>query len=261
MHEEIFSLVNNGFEMLTLSPGQDIPPDIATLVIADPIMPFTTTELEKIRRYIASGGNMLIAGEGGRGVGDGGPGVLDPLLDSLGVHFIKGNVTQPGEDHADGLVSARFLPGALNDTASWKSDWTVSMPGVTGLRYGENGPFKFLPVLAADNCIAYKSVPVALALTRQVGQREQRIFISGDADFMDNDEISRQRASNHDFVLDLFNWFSYGEYPVKVACPIEYNTIRINLREANRLKLLLVFLLPALLALTGSIFLIARKRM
>ena len=78
-----YALVNNGFDVIAyrMTEGEEIPEDIRILVIADVKQPLTESELEKIDRYVARGGNLLIAGEPGRQE------VMNPLVDFLYVRI------------------------------------------------------------------------------------------------------------------------------------------------------------------------------
>ncbi len=66
-------------------------------------------------------------------------------------------------------------------------------------------------------------VTTALALTRKVGEKEQRIMILGDADCLSNGEIIPNRkginAANFSFVTGLFYWLTYEESPIDVRRP------------------------------------------
>lgn len=71
-------------ENVSLAGTSDIPDDIEIVVIADLTKPLEPGEQEKLDRYIARGGNLVIAGEVGK------QDVMNPLVDSSGVCFLPG---------------------------------------------------------------------------------------------------------------------------------------------------------------------------
>ncbi|WEK33541.1 MAG: Gldg family protein [Candidatus Pseudobacter hemicellulosilyticus] len=126
------SLVNQGFDVLTLSLEQEaIPADISTLVLADPKLSLQPVVLEKIRAYISRGGNLLLAGEPGRQE------ILNPLLSELGVQLNAGMLIQESRNDGPGLVKALLdtnaAPFYTPLQKAIKDSMRLTMPGVTGL--------------------------------------------------------------------------------------------------------------------------------
>jgi ABC-2 type transport system permease protein len=289
-----YALVNQGFDVETVSlkagdtssgmKGGEIPPDIAALVIADPKTDFDPSTLAKIRQYIAAGGNLLIAGEPGK------QSVLNPLLQPLGVQLMNGVLVQPSKEFAPDLV----LP-YLTDTAAalsklleqdFEDSLRISMPGVAGLSYTSNGTYDIRPLLMTDGSLTWNkkgrlvadsadvvysaadgdgkgAVPTALRLTRNVNGREQRIIITGDADFLSNTELERGnvKTANFHFNTALFGWFTYGQFPIDATRPKSRDT-RFSLTGSGitRLKVVFLGILPGLLLILASVLLIRRKR-
>ena len=68
-----------------------------------------------------------------------------------------------------------------------------------------------------------KSYPLALALSRKVGEREQKIMILGDADCLSDGELTRTRTplwtANYVLIQGGFFWLSDGEVPIDVRRP------------------------------------------
>ena len=60
-----------------------------------------------------------------------------------------------------------------------------------------------------------------LALTRNVGDREQRIFVLGDDDCISNAELLMSRVgmktSKFSLITGMFRWLSYGEFPIVLS--------------------------------------------
>lgn len=308
------ALVNQGFDVGTLSlKDQEIPPDITALVIADPKIPFDTVTLEKIQRYIAEGGNLLIAGEPGRG------NVLNPILQALGVQLMDGMLVQKSRDFSPDMTQAHLTAQAAGLTQklrqAFEDDIRLSMPGAAALSYSEDGPFSIHALVTTDSLsswnkkvrptgeameaaedadhttenplsdetkrkdtanLAWRGLAYApeqgdqkgplaamVALTRTVNGKEQRIVVSGDADFLSNMELNRLniRTCNFDYSTGLFNWLSHGEFPIDDARSKSKDTrLKITSGGLRTLRVFLLGILPGLLLLTGAIILIRRKR-
>jgi len=317
------SLVNQGFDVETVSlKDQDVPGDIAALVIADPKMAFDTAVIARIQRYLAAGGNLLLAGEPGK------QSLLNPLLQPLGVQLMDGMLIQQSKDFSPALI--QLFPTAFADSFTKKlqadedDSLPVTMLGAAALTYSNNGPFQVTPLLTTDgkDCWNKKikpteeqiesteddnvsqsstttfittaavapvadrhhhdekpSFPVlsysaadgdqagpltaAIGLTRTINGKQQRIFVTGDADFLSNAELARYspRTSNFDFSTALFSWFSNGEFPIDTSRPLSKDK-RVTISSGGLvvLKWLLLGILPGLLLIAGSILLIRRKR-
>ena len=264
------SLINQGFDVDTVSPGGAvIDTTLAALVIADPKTAFTELELAKIKRYIASGGNLLVAAEPDR------QGLLNPIVKDLGITFGEGRLTQKSEDFAPDFVLAHFSPeaGGVSPlfTLLRKGRAIVATPGVTGLEYGGSrdsgaqsptldSAFHIVPLLVAGPTPA--SVPVAIALTRKTGPKEQRIVIIGDADFMSTAEMVRHtpQTANFYFTTELFSWLNYGVYPVNTSRPQTFDAININRDGILLARIVFFCILPLLLFAYGTLLLVIRKR-
>lgn len=279
------SLINQGFDVDTLSISrQEIPSDITALVLADPKVALTPAETAKLEKYIADGGNILIAGEPGKQA------MLNPLLATLGVKMREGIIVQPTKEMQPELVTPfitqtvssffKALEHAAHDSAR------ATMPGTTALSYADSGAFKISPLLVTDARQTWLkkgklvsdsaevlfdslagdergSFSTAISLTRNINGREQRIIVSADADFMSNAELQRfnLRSANFVFNTGLFSWLSYGEFPIDSSRPPAEDTkLNVTKDQAKFYKFIFVWVVPAILLAFGSILLIRRKR-
>lgn len=244
-------------DTVSVSAGA-IDTGLTALVIADPKTAFMEADLAKIRQYIAWGGNLLIAGEPDR------QGLLNPIVSNLGITFAEGRLTKISEDFAPDFVLSQFSPEADRVSAQFasirKGRGIVAMPGVSGVEYARGGAFHIVPILVAASTPA--TGPVAVALTRHVGSKEQRIMIVGDADFMSTAEMVRHipRTANFDFTTELFSWLNYGTYPVDTSRPKTSDAININRDGILVVRVLFFCILPLLLLIYGTSLLVFRKR-
>ena len=280
-----YALINQGFDLETISlANQDIPADVSTLVIADPRTSLSAEALSKIQAYIDKGGNLLIAGEPGK------QDILNPLLQRLGVRLMDGTIVQQSKDFSPDLALPFITPAAATFTKGmmrrFNDSVPVSMPGATGLVYTDTGAFEIKPLLMTDaksswirkdrlvadsaeilfsaaNGDIRTSVPTALSLTRKINGKEQRIVVTGDADFMSHVELGRQNTQVANFVFSsgLFSWLSYGEYPIDASRPdAKDKHLKVNANQVEAYKIITVWVLPALLLVFATILLLRRKR-
>ncbi|EDM34890.1 hypothetical protein PBAL39_00120 [Pedobacter sp. BAL39] len=279
------SLVNQGFDVDSVSlEHQEIPKNIAALIIADPRVEFSVVAKAKLQQYIREGGNLMIAGEPGK------QNVMNPLLDSLGVRMLDGTVVQRSRDYSFDLLTPTLAPGAVAMDKGLQQLYMykmiVSMPGAGALSYVKESPFTAHPLLTsnAENSWLKKgrfvldsaaltvdhlkgdeqgSFPTALMLTRNVNDKEQRIIVSADADFFSNAELNRNnmQTMNTVFAMSMFRWFSYGEFPIDASRPpSKDNAITLTKNHVKPIQILFYGVIPGVLFLIGLVVLIRRKR-
>ena len=109
-----------------------------------------------------------------------------------------------------------------------------------------------------------RSYPTALALSRKIGDKEQRIVVFGDADCLSNGEISIGRkdvpAANYSLISGSFFWLSHEEVPVDVRRPTPPDKkVRVSMGWMNFWKIILMGVWPASLAF-WAIFIWIRRR-
>jgi ABC-2 type transport system permease protein len=279
------ALINQGFdvESLTLT-SEEIPKGLTAIVIADPRAKFEPAVLAKIERYIEQGGNLLLAGEPGK------QSILNPILDKLGVQLMDGTIVQGNKNFSPDEVKSYVTPlGSEFGVKVSKLQATrlaVNTRGVAGLSYVKNGAFKIQPLLTTDGELSWNktsklvldsadviynpsagdvkmSHPTALALTRNVNGKEQRILVTGDADFLSNIELGRSfpRSGNADFYQGFLGWFSYGKFPIDpIRLSPTDNSLKITGDGVPVVKWIMLGLIPGILLLMGTILLIRRKR-
>lgn len=279
------SLINQGFDIDTLAlNAQDIPKDITALVLADPKVKLSPEETDKLQQYIDGGGNMLIAGEPGK------QDMLNPLLSKLGIQLREGILVQSSKQLQPELIttyitaeSAGFFPPLIHahhDSAQ------VSMPNTCVLSYTDTGAFKTFPLLMTDPQVTWlkkgklvsdsaevvfnaaegderQTFPTALGLTRKINNKQQRIVVLGDADFMSNAELNRFNLRNINFIFatGLFSWLNNGEFPIDSSRPPAKDVnVTVTKERVKFLKIVYVWVLPGLLLAAGTILLLRRKR-
>jgi ABC-2 type transport system permease protein len=276
-----FSLINLGFDADTISlTTGNIPPDITALVLADPKTDLSAAAMDKIKQYIDHGGNMLILGEPGK------QDKLNPLLQQLGVQLMEGILIEPSKDEMPHMVRPYITTAGANlaDEQDFldmkKTGDTIKslMPGATAIAYTANGPFtasrllmttgrtwlkagKLVtdstpPVYSPEEGDIKGAFPTALSLTRQVNNRQQRIIVCSDADFMSNLRNGGSLLSRA-----MYSWLDDGKFPAYIPRPDRKdNKLRTTIAGVKTMQIVYIWVLPALVLILGSVLLIRRKR-
>lgn len=243
-----YSLVNQGFGVTILdlkadSTSADIAENIDVLVIADVREAYTPEEIAKIQRFIARGGNMIIACEPRRQP------LMNPLVESLGITFKPGIVVEVTEGYAPNQLFINPTEAAIKMNSGFKRmaryKSKLAMPGAVELVVNDSCGFTSSVIFATspkawnelqttdfvdgkpeinpETGEKADSIPLVVRLSRQVGDKEQLIYVSGDADCMANSELTTSRndvsASNFTLITEAFRELSYNEFPVDDSRP------------------------------------------
>jgi ABC-2 type transport system permease protein len=278
------ALINQGFDVFPVTLEEEMPGEVDIVVIADPRRPFSPGEIARLDAYINNGGNLLLAGEPGRGR------VLDTLAGRLGVRFLPGQLVSPSERYLADFVLTRATagaPGVMPELGKLERNRErVTMPGCTGLEYSPGGEFAVIPLLATDSTGTWSStgpvdlfsdtllvpaageveraIPAALALSRQVGGKEQRVLVLGDADCLSGAELTTTRqglwSGNRRFVFAAFHWLSRGEFPVDPArLPLLDTDVHVTSARAGWIGFGLTWVFPLLFAAAGTLGWLRRR--
>lgn len=285
LHKENRSaLINHGFEIDTVNLDEkEIPANTNILVLADPKVDLTQAARNKIRQFIDNGGNMMIYGEPGKQQ------VTNPVLQQLGVTLKPGVLVQLSKHEVPTMVTPYLtknmawladiaqliklrrknadtvnftMPGVTEVEINPDSGFSAKQLGVThpGAAWAEMGSFvvdSVAPVFNPEQGdIKKDSFPAVLALSRQLGKKEQRILVSGDADLMSNIRRASAFAGTA-----FYNWMDYDRYPVLLnPAPFMDALVTIGPDAADFQKTFYVYILPAAILVLGAILLIRRKR-
>ena len=283
------SLVNQGFDVQTVSvsDGQEIPDNIDIIVIADMNRPLTDEEQAKLDKYIARGGNMLIAGRARKHE------VMNPLVEQFGIKFLPGTLVQKHVDEGPNVVYMSATPemqqlSYLMEPLGPPRNAKVVMADASGMEYTTDKGYDVKVILRTDSTGCWnetetidfvndsvacnpaageieQSYPTGLALTRKVGEKEQRILVLSDATAISNGELSGRRriynVLNYTLITGGFNWFSYGEAPIDIRRPSPTDMKSTLTRDDMvYVKAVCFGILPGLLLLFAVISGVRRQR-
>ena len=280
-----YALINQGFDITEVDLHQGIPSNVRILVIADPRRTLSTEETEVLNSYISQGGNLFIAGEPKQQA------IMNPLVEQFGVQFMPGCLVKPTENFAADLITSNPTDRATALSYIFEGMQqmgnTISMPGATGLTYSTDKGFTVTSLFTSDSTGSWnelqttdfvedtaqlnpelgeieRSYVTSVALSRKVGEKEQRIIIISDADCISNTEIEMMRrginARNYSFVRGAFSWLSYEEAPIDVRRLIPPdNEVYIEKRGMKITKHAMVEGLPGLLLVLALLIWVRRR--
>jgi ABC-2 type transport system permease protein len=278
-----FALINQGFDVDTININStEIPANAAIVVLADPTQILSLSAQQRLAAWIAKGGNLLVTGDPERRE------VLNPILKTVGLQMRKGVLLTTNQNFTPNFIyglmdkKAASLDSNLNKLS--KYGLGVGMLGASALDYNPQAGFNATPLLVSPNggwnrilpidptlpTVRYNAAegdeqsafPMATALSRKVNNKEQRIFVAGDADFISNAELSRsKRGENEYFIQGVFRWLSNNLFPVDVSRPEPKDmSLTVNRDHITIMKYLLQGVVPALIAIMGAILLFKRRR-
>ena len=280
-----YSLVNQGFDFMEVTLDKPVPPEVDIMVIADMRRELPPKERKHLDEYIARGGNLLVAGEPKRQE------IMNPIIEPFGVQFMPGQLVKQSEHFQPDFIVAT----PTKEAAEWsyiintmrRREQVVTMPGCTALEYRTDKGFTTTPLFVSDTVGSWnemettdfiddtfrlnpaigeieRSHVTALALSREIGGKDQKIVILGDADCISNGEISIARknvnAANFSLIMGAFYWMSDEEVPINVSRPTPPDRkVHVNETGMYITKIMFMGIIPIALILL-TIFIWVRRR-
>lgn len=264
-------LESKGFRMgsLSLVLAQEVPSNAALLVIASPQVDLLPAEVQKLRRYLALGGNLLwlIDPEPLRG--------LAPVAELLGLVLTPGMVIDPEAArlnappslavaavygrHAitDGFNLVTVFPQARQINTIDSDEWRIR-PLVevaprgcvkTGKSEGRCDPSRDIP----------GPIVIATAFERAVGDRQQRVVVVGNSSFLSNAFIGN--GGNRDLGINFVNWLS-GDDNLITLQPrgVADSSIKIDQTILYLIAIAFLIVIPLAFMITGAVIWWRRRR-
>ncbi|HTT38490.1 MAG TPA: GldG family protein [Burkholderiales bacterium] len=267
-------LGNKGFRIqpLNLGTAQEVPQNASVLVIATPRVELLKGEVEKIKRWVEGGGNLLwlIDQEPLRG--------LQPLAESLGLQLTAGVVVDPtaAELRIPPTIALATSYGVHPITENFTmntafpfvrqigtkpegSDWHVTrLVEVAQRGWVETGPLDKELHYDKDHDVR-GPITVAVALERKVKDKSQRIVVVGGSEFLSNQYVGL--LSNLDLGVNMLNWLAEDEKLITVQPKARVDSeLRLGRAGLVSIGVGFLILLPVLFGLTGFMIWWRRRR-
>src|SRR5882724_6939223 len=211
---------------LNLTVAQEVPDNVAVLIIAGPRVDVLPGEVIKIKRWIEKGGNLLwlIDNDSLHG--------LQALADELGLSLMSGTVVDPSAGRAKLPPTFALATAYGQHSITERSTAMTVFPFARRIAASEGSKWRFTPLVEVardgwletgpiDKNIAFdpkKDVPgpivVAAALGRSIGDRKQRVVVTGSGHFLANQFIGN--LGNLDLGVNMLNWLAGDEALITV---------------------------------------------
>ena len=280
-----YALINQGFDFTDLTLDKEVPANVRILVIAEMKKGFTPAEMENLNKYISKGGNLVIAGEPGRQES------MNPVLEPLGVQMLPGILVKPSDKFQADLMLLKPTKEAVAFSKHFEAmkerHQVLTMPTAAALDVRTDKGFKITTLFTSDSTKSWvehettnfiddsailnpaagevkKPYSVVVGLSRTINNKEQKILVTGDADWLSNGELSMGRkniiAANFALMNAAFFWESDGEVPIDMHRDKSPDTSLSTTEGGWKIaSLLLKWGFPALLIAAG-LFTWVRRR-
>lgn len=266
-------LQQNGFRLgsLNLTIAQDVPGNASTLILTQPQLDLLPGEVDKLLRYIADGGNLLwlVDAEPLHG--------LERLAEKLGLLLTPGIVIDPAAEEmnapANWALGAGYPPHAVTHNFNlitvfpyaraigWEEspEWQHTMLVEAAPRgWVSNRAAQGKPKFNKDNDVPGPAT-IALALQRNINDRDQRIVIVGSGSFLAN--AYSGNGGNLDLGVNMVNWLSNEEKLISIQPrAVKDGAVSLSKTQLGIISGGLLIALPVLLMLVGSVMWWKRRR-
>ncbi len=266
-------LQQNGFRLsrLNLTLAQDVPDNASLLIITQPQLDLLPGEVTKLLRYIARGGNLLwlLDAEPLHG--------LERLAEKLGLLLTPGIVIDPAAQEAGAPATWALAAGYPPHAVTQNFNLITVFPFARAIDWEENQEWHHTIVVeAAPRGWVSRSAPrgkprfdknhdvpgpatIALALQRDVNDREQRIVIVGSGSFLAN--AYSGNGGNIDLGVNIVNWLSNEENLITLQPrAVKDSAITLSKTQLTLISNGFVIALPLLLGLVGGVLWWRRRR-
>lgn len=266
-------LRQNGYRLgsLNLALAQDVPSNASTLIITQPQLDLLPGEVDKLLRYVEQGGNILwlVDAEPLHG--------LERLAEKLGLLLTPGIVIDPAAEEmrapATWALGAGYPPHAVTQNFNL----ITAFPSARAIGWEEGKEWRHTTLVEAaprgwvssrtlqgkpkfnkDSDIP-GPVTIALALQRNINDREQRVVIVGSGSFLAN--AYSGNGGNIDLGINMVNWLSNEEKLISIQPrAVKDGAVNLSKTQLGIISGGLLIALPLLLALVGGVMWWRRRR-
>ncbi|MBI3902579.1 MAG: GldG family protein [Nitrosomonadales bacterium] len=261
-------LQQNGYRIgsLNLTIAQDVPQNVSTLIITQPQIDMLPGEVDKLLRYVDSGGNLLwlLDAEPLHG--------LEPLAEKLGLALTPGIVIDPAAEEmrapANWALGAGYSPHAVTHNFNLitvfpfaralgleenNSDWQHTTLVEAAPRGWVSSRAQADKPRFDKNHDVPGPATIALALQRDINDRDQRIIVVGSGNFLANTYSGN--GGNLDLGINMVNWLANEEKLISIQPrATKDGAVVLSKTQLSFISIGFVVAVPLLLVLTGGIF-------
>lgn len=270
------SLQKRGLKTRSLTLGEisQIPKNTSVLVIASPRVKLLPGEVQAVLDFVKGGGNLVWLHDPGDLFG------LAPVAEYLGIEFVSGVIVDPVAQALIGSNTPDFVlitPGQYGQPSVVRG-LTINtlFPEAAAISHLDKNHWRAQALFQTNEATWAESTPLrgeirfdkgkdrqgplvlGLALTREVEDREQRVVVVGDGDFLSNAFLGN--GGNLDLGLNLVNWASQDDQLIDIPARSAPDA-QLNLsRSAERVIRLTAFPILPLLFIGGGVWVWLRRR-
>ena len=252
-------LQSKGFKPvgLNLAIAQAVPVNASLLIITQPQVDVLPGELDKLKAYMERGGNILwlIDPEPLHG--------LQPLAEQLGLVLTPGTVIDPAAQQMKAPPTWALATAYAQHPALRAFDLTTVFPFARQITTSDNKDYRVTPLIEVaqrgwvetgtlDGTAAFDKahdaagpVTIAIALERQRDEKNQRIVVIGNGNFLANAYLGN--GGNLDLGVNLINWLVGDENLVTIQ-PKASIDANLDLKKPVAVSIVLGFLVVLPLA-------------
>ncbi|WP_293368663.1 Gldg family protein [Nevskia sp.] len=238
------SLTEKGLKVLALNlvSTPKIPENASALVIATPTQTLLDSEIERIKEYVESGGNLMWLADPDYPAG------METIQTLLGVRWLEGSVIfanyqKVGARSPVEFFATSYPPNAvtqsfrnltsfpLSRAIEFDTPKTPKAAGWTYVPVVQTGDDAWLESGKLDGEVTFSAekgdilgpVTIGLTMTRDVAatetqaKRVQRVALFGDGDFMS--DLMLQRHGNKQLATILLQWISSRDAQIAIDVP------------------------------------------
>lgn len=247
----------------------EVPAEVDVLLLSMAHTPVPPGETDKIKRYLARGGNMLWLLEPGSLQG------LQPIAEVLGLALTPGEVIDPAAREAGFAPATAIIAQYGPHAATEQFNLVTLYPHARAIGMNDDPGWHVTPLIetsertwvengAADERASFnedQDIPgpavIGWALERQLENISQRVVVIGSGDFLDNATLGN--AGNLDLGLNLFNWLT-GDAKLINIQPKNTLDATLNVSKTGAMALATGFLVVLPLSFFTIAFLVWRYR-
>jgi ABC-type uncharacterized transport system involved in gliding motility auxiliary subunit len=259
-------LQQNGYRIssLNLTIAQDVPSNASMLLITQPQIELLPGEVDKLLRYVAQGGNILwlLDAEPLHG--------LEILAEKLGLLLTTGIVVDPAAAEMRAPANWALASGYPPHPVTHNFNLITVFPFARAIGSEENEAWQRTTLVeaASRGWVSNRTVQsklqfdknhdvpgpatIALALQRDVNDRDQRIVVVGSGSFLAN--AYSGNGGNIDLGINMVNWLANEERLIATQPrAVKDSAVTLSKTKLSVISGGFLLALPALLMLVGGV--------